>query len=104
MEIAETFSLGKDGVMVAINGSHPAQRRYPSEIKERGVRMVHELLFRCRFASRADARRQSSPLHASCPPAGEAYEQSPGLMRTYGPHVEATITWRANDAVRGHLL
>ena len=29
--------------MVAIKGSHPAQRRYPPEIKERGVRMVHEL-------------------------------------------------------------
>jgi transposase-like protein len=39
----ETLSLGKDGVMVAIKGSHPAQRRYPPEIKERGVRMVHEL-------------------------------------------------------------
>jgi transposase len=39
----ETLSLGKDGVMVAIKGSHPAQRRYPPELKERGVRMVHEL-------------------------------------------------------------
>jgi transposase len=29
--------------MAAIKGSHPAQRRYPPEIKERGVRMVHEL-------------------------------------------------------------
>jgi transposase len=39
----ETLSLGKDGVMAATKGSHPAQRRYPPEIKERGVRMVHEL-------------------------------------------------------------
>ncbi len=29
--------------MAATKGSHPAQRRYPPEIKERGVRMVHEL-------------------------------------------------------------
>jgi transposase len=29
--------------MAATKGSHPAQRRYPPEVKERAVRMVHQL-------------------------------------------------------------
>ena len=29
--------------MATTKGPHPAQRRYPPEIRERGVRMVHQL-------------------------------------------------------------
>src|SRR3974390_1116614 len=43
LEIVDTLSLGRGGVMATSNGKNPAQRRYPPEIKERAVRMVFQL-------------------------------------------------------------
>jgi transposase len=41
----EAPSLGReDGVMAGNRGTHPSQRRYPPELRERAIRMVQETI------------------------------------------------------------
>jgi transposase len=40
----DSIALEEDGVMGEINRPSPSQRRYPPELKQRAVRLVHETI------------------------------------------------------------
>ena len=72
--------------MAAIKGSHPAQRRYPPEIKERGVRVVHEL--RRAGETRRDRLRR---------PAWHHHDREPGDRRAAQGGQRAPVGERGLD-------